>query len=373
MTLQNEIEDGRRTIRSESYPMSIGELANLYRDKEIIIRPEFQRLFRWKIDQKSRLVESIMLGIPIPSVFVMQRDTGVWEVVDGLQRLSTILEFMGDLRDEETGGLKPPSTLQATEYLPSLENVQFNDREDEGPSFNSGQRISFKRAKIDLNILLPESDDRAKYELFDRLNTGGSTPTAQEIRNAQMIMRDRSFYELLEGLRVDTHYQNCIGISDRRYEEGYDAELVTRFIVLMNTPDSRLKGIQNIDTFLSREIFEYIEDASFDREKQQNIFLRTFKLLDESTGDDSFRRYDEPKDRFMGPFSVSAFETITTGVGSHIDAWENAETTSSGRLRKQIEGLWKNQVFRSRSGSGMSSAQRIPYTIPEAHRYFEVS
>ena len=121
MTLQDEIEAGRQTVRAESYSMSIGEVVNLYRDHELVIRPEFQRLFRWKTDQKSRLIESIMLGIPIPSIFVMQRDDNVWEVIDGLQRLSTILEFMGELRDEETGELEAPRRLEATEYLKSLE------------------------------------------------------------------------------------------------------------------------------------------------------------------------------------------------------------------------------------------------------------
>lgn len=314
-----------------------------------------------------------MLGIPIPSIFVMQRDDNVWEVIDGLQRLSTILEFMGELRNENTGELEPPSELEATEYLPSLHGVTFEPRENKdgnSPCFSSGQRISLKRAKIDIKILLPESDEKAKYELFDRLNTGGSAPTAQEIRNAQLLMRDRSLYEWIEKRRADPNFQASIGISDRRYDEGYDTELVTRFLVLMNTPDEDLRGITNIDTFLSKRIFSFAELKSFNRRRQQSAFQKTFKLLNNALKDNAFRRYNKDKQRFEGPFSVSAFEFVSVGVGSHIDAWTAKEDASPGSLEKKVRGVWANKVFKDRSGSGMSSAQRIPYTVPEARKYF---
>jgi hypothetical protein len=72
--LEHEISEARRTISSDGYPMSIGELTNLYRSGELVIRPEFQRLFRWSTSQKSRLVESLLLGIPLPSIFVSQTE-----------------------------------------------------------------------------------------------------------------------------------------------------------------------------------------------------------------------------------------------------------------------------------------------------------
>ena len=75
--------------------MSFGELMNLYQSDELDIHPEFQRFFRWKIEQKSRLIESILLGIPLPSIFVAQRRDGVWDVIDGLQRLSTVFQIAG--------------------------------------------------------------------------------------------------------------------------------------------------------------------------------------------------------------------------------------------------------------------------------------
>src|SRR5687768_9763163 len=116
MALDQEINQRAKEIHTDGYPMSIGELASLYRDSELDIHPEFQRIFRWSILQKSKLIESILLGIPIPSIFVSQREDGVWDVVDGLQRLSTIFEFMGILKDEN-GQIIPPNKLVGTEYL----------------------------------------------------------------------------------------------------------------------------------------------------------------------------------------------------------------------------------------------------------------
>lgn len=93
--LSSEIERNRNDIRSDGYSMSIGELLSLYKEGELDIHPEFQRFFRWSDQQKSSLIESLLLGIPLPSIFVAQRDDGVWDVIDGLQRLSTIFNLLG--------------------------------------------------------------------------------------------------------------------------------------------------------------------------------------------------------------------------------------------------------------------------------------
>lgn len=74
-------------MRTDAYQMSIGEIVNMYSEKEITIDPEFQRLFRWDIGQKSKLIESLLLGIPLPSIFVFENEEGGWELIDGLQRI----------------------------------------------------------------------------------------------------------------------------------------------------------------------------------------------------------------------------------------------------------------------------------------------
>lgn len=140
--LEEQVGEARRSISADGYPMSIGELTNLHRDKELIIRPEFQRFFRWTQTQKSRLVESLLLGIPLPSIFVSQQENGAWELVDGLQRVSTILQLQGELVDAE-GNKLPPLTMRATKYLPALEGRVWQD-EDPDKCLSEAQRLDIK-------------------------------------------------------------------------------------------------------------------------------------------------------------------------------------------------------------------------------------
>jgi hypothetical protein len=121
--LNEEIENAQRLVKTDAYQLSIGEVVNMYRNGELIIDPDFQRLFRWEIGQKAKLIESILLGIPLPSIFVFERENAIWELIDGLQRISTILEFMGQLIDRATGLVRPPTAMVGTKYLPSLDNV----------------------------------------------------------------------------------------------------------------------------------------------------------------------------------------------------------------------------------------------------------
>lgn len=363
--LQQEIEAGRTTIRAEGYAMSIGEIANLYSNEELVIRPEFQRLFRWDISQKSRLVESILLGIPLPSLFVMQREDGVWEVIDGLQRTSTILEFMGILRDEATGEVMPPSTLEATEYLPALKGKVF-DGEDSEVTLTSGQRIAFKRAKLDIKILQPESDEKAKYELFDRLNTGGAAPTPQEVRNAQLIMRDPTMYEWIVGLQKFDKFQAIVGISDRKVLEQYDLELVCRAVVVNASSDDQLRDLGNMDRFLSHKILALAGDKDFNRDESGDRFKRVTTLVSDALGDNAFRRYDQGKARFLGPFSVAAFEAIVAGLWKNLEFWESKK---QDQFVKKIESMWMTE-FTEMSGTGIAASSRVPRLIPWARKFF---
>src|SRR5260370_37955678 len=132
MSLQEEIDTRRKQIKADGYPISVGELVSMYRDGDLDIHPAFQRFFRWDNNQKSRWIESILLGIPTPSIFVAQRKDGVWDVVDGLQRLSTIFEFIGILRDRHDKIVKPLA-LQGTKYLPSVDG-KLCDVGDNSPS-----------------------------------------------------------------------------------------------------------------------------------------------------------------------------------------------------------------------------------------------
>lgn len=367
-SLQEEIEEGRSTVKADALSMSIGELVNLYKSRELVIRPEYQRLFRWPLEKKSRLVESILLGIPLPSIFVMQRHDGIWELIDGLQRISTILEFMGELLDEATGEILPASSLTATKYLHSLAGMTFES--DDEPTLTPGQRIGFKRSKIDVKILLPESDDRAKYELFDRLNSGGEAASDQEVRNVQLLMADRSFFQWLTVLKENEDFKDCTLVTSRQGEHQYDLELVCRFLALQGSSQDALKGMLDVDTFLTERMLAFATDASYDRVAAANKFTKTFALLNEALGAECFRRFDPAKGRFVGGFSVSAFEAVTTGVAFNLEAWR-ANSARKAELRQRVVALWGLAEFKNQARGGVRGTTRIPAIAPLAKAHFK--
>ena len=234
MSLLAEISQKRKEIKTDGYPMSIGEWISLYESKEIDIHPEFQRFFRWTQAQKTNLIESILLGIPIPPIFVSQRSDGIWDVVDGLQRLSTIYQFIGILRNEK-GKLVEPLVLDETKYLPSLGGVTW-DNDEVHKALPTEARLLVKRSKISASIILRESDETAKYDLFQRLNTGGSQLSPQEVRNCILVMINSDLYSWLRELADFLPFRNCIALSDRPIEESYDLELALRFLVFVRMP-----------------------------------------------------------------------------------------------------------------------------------------
>ena len=240
MSLQDEIDKTRQEIRTDSYSMSIGEWIGLYENSEIDIHPDFKRFFRWSDRQKSTFIESILLGIPIPPIFVSQRDDGIWDVIDGLQRLSTIYEFVGILKKDSEAQDSPFVALQETRYLPSLKGKKWDDRTEKENSLTQAQRLLIKRAKIAVNIVEKESDKMIKYELFQRLNTGGSIATLQAVRNCILLMLNKDLYNLMRSLADRESFKSCIALSDRLYEEQYDMELVLRFILLFDRDDASL-------------------------------------------------------------------------------------------------------------------------------------
>ncbi len=99
--LSELLDTKKKNVKVENLSMALSEINSMYRDNELVIRPEYQRLLKWTPKQKTLLIESVLLGLPLPSVFVSVDDAGKWEIVDGLQRLSTIFDFMGGLKEED--------------------------------------------------------------------------------------------------------------------------------------------------------------------------------------------------------------------------------------------------------------------------------
>ncbi|MEQ8602125.1 MAG: DUF262 domain-containing protein [Marivibrio sp.] len=364
MTLKTELDQARNNIKTDSYPISIRELVLLYKDGELDIHPEFQRFLRWTIKQKTNFIESILLGIPIPSIFVFQRDDGVLDVVDGLQRISTILQFMGELKDEEEK-LMPPLTLEAAQYLPSLKDKVW-DLENPNTVGPEIQKF-FRQEKIDIKFLLRDSDSQAKYELFQRVNTGGTPLSDQEVRNCILIMINSEAFREFEELSKNEDFQTACPIPEKALMERYDLEIVLRFLILRSIPIDDVKEIGDLGQFLTTQMRLEFAREEFSLEKDRDLFNRTFCILREAADDSSLRRYDPNKKRFVGPFLISAFEMVALGVAYNIDL---VEEYGAEWLREKICGAWSDERTQGIYGQGVSTARRLPKTLEFGRNFF---
>jgi len=376
MGLQEELESKRKEIRTDSYSMSVGELISLYENREIEIHPEFQRFFRWSPTQKTRFIESLLIGLPIPQIFVSQREDGIWDVVDGLQRLSTIYEFAGVLRDEK-GEVKTPLILELVDALPSLLGKRWDNPDDLENSLDQTQRLLIKRAKIDLAILKQESDPMAKYELFQRLNTGGSIATDQEIRNCLLIMSNRDIYSWLRRLSQNDAFQSCISLSDKARQEQYDLELLLRFLIFRSMDEKTLEKIpyKEISDFITRWTIDFSDKSEMNYQMEESAFNTTFKILSEQLEENSFRKYNHQKNKFMGGFLVSAFEAIALGIGYHHERLAVA-ANSQNKVPELVKGLWLDTRFTSSlggsPGGSINTRKRIQNILPIGRELFQV-
>jgi len=343
--------------------MSIGELTNLYRDDELVIQPAFQRLFRWDDEQKSQLIESILLGIPIPSIFVAQDDEGRWELVDGLQRVSTILQLQG-LLDAKAF---PPLVLRATKYLKSLEGLRWDSRGDRETSLSSAQRLDFKRAKIDVKIIRRESSIETKYDLFQRLNSFGSPLSAQEIRNAILVAVNSEFVNWLQTLAKSDAFVQSTRLTDRDVETKYDEDLVLRFLWLHDLDDVTSRALSGFQDKLENAALNMANSFHENREILEDTFTKTFTLLAESGGENIFRKWNDQMSRFQGGFLNTAYEVIGIGLGHKIARG----LPYRDDLTQAAKDLWRQPDMTTRFATGKATDQRLAIMLPKGRELLQ--
>jgi hypothetical protein len=371
--LQTEIDERSREIHTDRYSMSINEVVSMYDAGDLEVHPEFQRIFRWSLEQQSRLVESVFLGIPIPPVFVAQRKDGVWDVVDGVQRLSTLLRFMGVLKRDD-GSPDAPLPLAPGDYLSHLKGLLWAKNDEPSGAglheLDEAQRRVFKRARLDFQIVQKESDEQAKYDLFQRLNSG-TRLSEQEARNCLAVMLDASFATWLSELASYPAYDATVDISDRKEQEAYGVESVLRYLACTLTPVSDLLKMGDVGEFLTRRMRDFIADKSFDRTLERARFEFVFGEIDRALGSEAFKRYNSAQDRFTGKFSISAFEAIASGMARNESAWMALDADRRpARIRQGTIALWADDVFMRRSGGGKPAYLRIPYMAEAGERIF---
>ena len=215
-------------IRVEQRSVNLGTLLGMLRERQIIFDTEYQReAGLWKEREKSRLIESILLGLPLPSFFFSERAESdyEWEVIDGLQRLCAFQEFFIE------GTLK----LSGLEFMPQYEGKTYSD-------FLPREKWRMDMLNMNLNIVTRQTPDAVKYILFNRINSAGYVLTQQEMRHALLWgIPAQTVKELAESeeFRVATVPTKFTRMSDR--------ELVARYMSFRLSP---YEGTKELNEFI---------------------------------------------------------------------------------------------------------------------------
>lgn len=362
MTLLEEVQAARKKVVTDGYEMSLGELINLYRDEELIIDPVFQRLFRWDDERKTRFIESILLGIPFPPIFVYQTESGVWELIDGLQRLSTVFQLTGELKGERAEELGP-LVLNGTQFLPSLDGKRWKESaKDAGDGIGQVLQIDIKRARVRVEILKSESDVTAKFELFQRLNTGGASLTEQEVRNSIAVSINREFYDWLIARANEAPFVVTTDQTDTALESEAGTELALRFFAFRSVP---YRPGLDVHEYLDRALMEMATNPNYDLVSEGKVFERTFQFLCDALENRAFKRWNGQA--FSGKFLMSVFEVLATGVSWNLDALAAMQAKERNEfIKKKARSLWKNNIFVTNSGAGVRGTTRLTRLLPVA-------
>jgi Protein of unknown function DUF262 len=348
MSLEKQIDQRIGEVRTEPLDLSYGEIANLKKNQELIIQPEYQRLFRWSVEQKSRLIESILLELPIPQVFVMENSDGVYELIDGLQRISSVLQFV----DPDAIQLEGFS-LDGCDIIADLNGLSYS-------TLPMSLKLRLKRSTLRTIVIKRQSKSFLRYEMFKRLNTGGSLLSPQEIRNCSARMLGSGgaeFYGFLKDLAdIDAFKETTLTLAQEDLEQKANEELVLRFFAAKNAATLFRGSVRDwLDDFMEGVLLDKI---LFDQSSERAIFIELFSEIAKKLGETAFVKYrgENP----IGGLAPAYFEAISIGCFRQL---RELKAKPAKRVRDAITEMVQNQEFRNVTGPGSNSKAKLDKRI----------
>jgi len=335
-------------------PHSIFEIMRKYKDGRLIVTPEFQRSkLVWKPDQKSKFIESVILNFPLPPFYVSETREGKYIIVDGLQRTTALHEFMyNNFR------------LTGLEALENLNNKSFSDLKE----MSGAYQTKIEDKKITLYVLRPSVPMEVVYDLFTRINTGGTQLERQEVRNCIFLGNATN---LLKELAESEYFRKAIdnGISPDRMK---DREAVLRYLAFrIFDYKEHYKGdmslfLENIMKLINKMSNKEILELKSD-------FERVMRLTYDFFGERNFRVPLIGKTT-RGRISIAVLESVGYFFSKHSDKflYQHKELIKANfdRLLKNVEYLGavqKNTNTKTRVETRFNLVQEILGDITNAH------
>lgn len=337
--LIREVDNQLKHVHTQSLDISFNELADMIANNELDISPDYQRLFQWSEGARSRFIESLLLEMPVPPIYVVEEEDNRKLLIDGLQRLSSYLHFRGLL---DAPHLKPDPVkigdklvLQDCDIIPALNGKTFDD-------LGVALQIKLRRSFVRVEVVRKGSNPKFKYHMFKRLNTGGEALTAQQLRNCTIRLLNPQINDFIDSLADNNDdYKGCIeNISDEQRYGAYDRELILRFFALKNWKDKFKHDITDFLTEYMEAVADPEEPIAFDYAQEKETFERTFKILNRSVGEKAFSRANKSGNDLVRAFGIYHYEAFTIGLQpfiQRIDPESKSEIENVGDLIKKIK------------------------------------
>ncbi|MCK5719890.1 MAG: DUF262 domain-containing protein [Thiomargarita sp.] len=318
-------------IRQE--PHTIFELMRKYDQEKLIINPDFQRNLVWKPEQKSRFIESVILNFPLPPFYVNQTREGKYIVVDGLQRTSTLHEFINDKFE-----------LKNLEALPKLNGYNFSELATLAGDYQT--RIEDK--KLSLYIIRPSVSIKVVYDIFNRINTNGTILNRQEVRNCIFIGKAS---QLLKELSEQEYFKKAIdnGVSPKRMK---DREVVLRCLAF-KILDYATDYHDDMSLFVEKAMrnINLMTDVEIDKLKTdfKRVMILTFKFF----GKNNFRL---PSNKTRGKINIAVLESICYFFSIQSDSFLNE---NKGTIQSNFNKLLQHGTYLDAVQSSTSSKAKV--------------
>jgi uncharacterized protein with ParB-like and HNH nuclease domain len=323
-----ENEEFRYSITSYGADYTLDSIVNRIESEKIFV-PPFQRKYVWTQIQASRFIESLILGLPVPGVFLSkENESGRLLIVDGQQRMLSIANFYKGLFGEKKFRLKNvQSDLEGLTY----DNLKEADRNRLDDSILHATVI-----KQDT----PSDDESSIYMVFERLNTGGTPLQPQEIR---ACIYYGSFNEFLSELVEFPNWREIFGVPNPRMKE---QELILRFFTMFFYYENFKKILKSsLNSFMGKNR----EFEIYPKETLDSLFKNTISALYLALGKNSFR--------IGSRLNAAIFDSVMIGIGKRI--LSNPRPLDNEKLKIQYDALMENETYLSYVQSGTSSENSV--------------
>ncbi len=283
-------------IRIHTKHYSLRQVVDMIDEGDIDLAPDFQRHYVWKAWQRSGLIESLLLGIPLPSFYFNEDSTGRLQVVDGVQRLTTIFRYVTD----------PTVKLGDVTYLHELRGQGFDD-------LATLFRRRLNGSQFVAHVIDPQTPYRVKFDIFRRINTGGTPLSAQEIRHCMSKLRSREF---LKRLVSEPSFVTATGQALNNHPRMADREVALRFVAFrLFSPDEYAQH-GSFDEFLGFVTDRIDDPARHDLDDIRTDFVRGMTNCYSVFGEYAFRKWQWEQTR-KSPINRALFESWATVLADH--------------------------------------------------------